>query len=140
MPVVTADNTVQSQVNKAADLDAKKLGDLLTATVHLFTNDYNPLPSSKVTDFTEAAFTGYAAKSVVLWTADQYNADGTVETASTNVMSWVGPTDMTGETIYGYYVLSIGGGTPLVYSARFDSPIGLNDATQVLDLVATFVR
>lgn len=139
MPAIAVDTSVQVQDNKATDLTAKKAGDLALATVHLFTNNVTPTPSSQVGDFTEAVFTGYVAKVAAGWTANNEPPDGSVSTDSTNVMSWVGPNDGTGETIYGYYVLSAGGGTPLIYAAKFPVAIGLSTPTDVLNLVATFV-
>ncbi len=140
MPVVPLDNTVQVAANKATDLTAKKAGDLALATVHLFTNNYTPLPTSVVGDFTEAAYVGYAAGVVAGWTANDIQADGTVTTDSTNVMPFVGPVGGAGPTVYGYYVLSAGGGTPLIYATRFTAPVALLDNNDVLNLVATYIQ
>lgn len=138
MPVVTTDASVQTQANRAADLTAKKAADLALATIHLFSNNYNPLPTSVVADFTEAVFTGYAAQPVAGWNANQLSQDGSVSTDATTVLTWVGPNDPTGQTIYGYYVLSAGMGTPLVYAVRFPTPVALAVPTNVLALVVTY--
>lgn len=141
MPVIIADTTVQTQPNKAADLTAKIAGDLAAATVHLFTNPITPTPETPVGSYTEATFTGYAAKAIAGWTAGEYDSQGNVDTTGTGVLSWVGPSDETGQTIYGYYVLSAGDGTPLIYAAAFSVPLpALNLPTDVLDLVPTFTR
>lgn len=138
MPVVTVDTTVQSAVNKALDLTAKKAGDLALATVHLFTNAIDPTPQSVVGDFTEATFTGYVAKAIAGWNANRTGLDGSVAADGTGVLTWVGPSDGSGETILGYYVLSAGGGTPIIYACRFPNPVGLATALDVLALVPTF--
>jgi len=138
MPVIISDNSVQGQANKSADLTAKKAGDLAAATVHLFTNDFVPTPTATAADFTEATFTGYAPVAVAGWNADEYNIDGSVSTDATNVMTWVGPGDASGQTIRGYYVLSAGLGTPYLYAVLFDDPVGLNHPTDVLGVVVTF--
>lgn len=139
MPVIVADLIVQSQVNKGVDLTAKKAGDLALATVHLFTNDYTPTPASVVGDFTEAVFTGYVDKAIPGWTANEYLLLGSVTTTGTTVLSWAGPGDATGETIFGYYVLSAGAGTPFIYAARLPEQFALANPANVLDLVPTYV-
>lgn len=138
MPVITSDNSVQSQSNKSADLTVKKAGDLAAATIHLFINNYNPGTTSSVGDFTEATFTGYTPQAVAGWNANELSADGSVSTDATTVKTWIGPADMTGQTVYGYYVLSAGMGTPYLYAVRFPVAVGLNVPTDVLALVATF--
>lgn len=138
MPVVTVDASVQGQVNRSADVTAKKAGDLALATVHLFTNALTPTPSSVVGDFTEATFTGYAAVAVAGWNANRLNTDGSISIDATNVMTFVGPGDATGETIQGYYVLAAGGGTPYLYAVRFPTPVALLTPADVLALVATY--
>lgn len=138
MPVIIPDTSVQVVSNKSADLAVKKAGDLALATVHLFTNNLTPTPQNVTGDFTEAVFTGYLAKAIPGWTANEVNLDGTVNSTGTTVLTWVGPGDGTGQTIYGYYVLSAGVGTPLIYAARFPVAVGLELVTDVLDLVPTF--
>lgn len=138
MPIVSGDVTVQANPNKDADLTAKKAGDLALATVHLFVNDIVPDGDTVVADFVECADTAYTPQVVAGWTANDPSPDGSISTTSTNVMSWVGSGDDTGGTVYGYYVKSAGGGTPLIYSVRLPFPQPLNAITDVIDLVATY--
>lgn len=138
MSVVTADNSVQTQANKDTDLTAKKAGDLAMATVHLFSNNITPTPQTPVGSYMEAVFTGYAAKAIAGWTANEWQLDGSVSTTGTGVLSWVGPADASGQTIYGYFVLSAGAGTPLIYASLFANPVSLSRVTDVLDLVPTY--
>lgn len=140
MPLILADNSVQTQANKSAQLTAKKAGDLAAATVHLFTNDINPTAGSVVGDFTEPVYAGYAGQPVAGWTANELEADGTVSTVATTVLSFTGPAAGGGPTVYGYYVLSAGGGTPLIYAARFVEPFGLVNDLKTLDVVPTFTQ
>jgi hypothetical protein len=140
MPVISPDTSVQNITNKAADLTVKKAGDLALATVHLFTNNINPGPNNVVGDFTEAVFTGYVAKAIPGWTANELPGDGNVGTTGTTVLTWVGPADATGQTIYGYFVLSVGAGTPLIYACRFPAQVPLAVPTDVLDLVPTYTE
>lgn len=139
MPVITSDAAVQGQVNKSADLTAKKAGDLAAATIHLFTSNNVPTAFSVLADFTEAVFTGYAPIAVTAWNANELSLDGNVSTDATNVATWVGPGDATGETIQGYFVRSAGAGTPYLYAVKFPAPVALRVPTDVLALVATFV-
>ena len=140
MPVIQIDPSVQVQVNKGADLTAKKAGDLAAATVHLFTNDVNPGPQGVVGDFVEAAYAGYAAVAVAGWTANNTDLQGNVSTDGTAVISFTGPVAGGGPLVYGYYVLSAGGGTPLIYYARFTAPFSLADNSKILSMVPTFTR
>lgn len=138
MPVVITDTSSQAIANKVTDLAAKKAGDLAGATFHLYTNDYEPTPQSVVGDFDEATFTGYASIAAVGWNATEQNPDGSVSTDTTNVMTWVGPGDATGQTIHGYYVLSAGAGTPYIYGVKFPEPVPLATPADVLALVGSF--
>lgn len=140
MPVIVADTIVQGQVNKAADVAAKILGDLALCTVHLFTNDYVPVPQSVLGSFTEAVFTGYAAQAVAGWGTPELPSDGSVGVNDTTVLEWVGPSDASGQTVYGYYLRSAGAGTPYIGAYRFPFQVPLAVPTDVLDLVAGYFR
>lgn len=140
MPVIIADDIVQNQVNTSADVTAKKAADLALATIHLFTNNIPPTPQNVTADFIEAAFTGYAAQAVAGWGANELSLDGGVATNNTTVLEWIGPADASGQTIYGYYILSAGGGTPLIGAYLFANPVSLNVPTDVLDLVVAYKR
>src|SRR5437588_722439 len=80
MPVVTTDAVMQGQVNKGADVTAKKAGDLAAATFHLYTNNLVPGPQNVLGDFTEAVFTGYVPIAAAGWNANEFAADGSVST------------------------------------------------------------
>lgn len=138
MPAVLEDISVQVSTNKDADLTVKKAGDLALAKIDLFVNNHTPLPSSVFADFTLATFTGYVQKAVAGFTANETNLDGSVGTTATTVLSWVGPGDATGETVYGYLIRSAAVGNPLIAAVKLSSPVPLNTPADVLNLVPTF--
>lgn len=105
-----------------AALSARPAAALLdTPTAHLFVNDINPDAGTVVGDFTEAAFSGYAADALGALIGPVTFADGTrgmhVETDFAADGSIVGP----GEVAYGVYVTDTGG-TVLYWSGRFNDP------------------
>jgi hypothetical protein len=69
----------------------------------LYSNNYTPISTAAVGSFTEANFTGYAARTL---TRSTWNSAVTVsgkgETSYGSVQSWTCGT--TGQTIFGYYV------------------------------------
>lgn len=89
-------------------------------SLKLFTNDYTPVETSVVGSFTEAAWTGYAAKTLTggSWTvtnADPSEASYAQQTYTSTAGSQNAPN-------YGYYVTNAAG-TVLIYAERFsDGP------------------
>lgn len=137
MPVLAVDTTVQGVLDKEADLTAKKAGNLALAKIDLFTNNVNPNELSVLGDFTLPVWTGYVQKAVAGWTANALSVDGQVSTDATNVVSWAGPGDGTGQTVYGYILREAAGGA-YIAGARFPAPVGIAAVTDVLNLVATY--
>lgn len=86
----------------------------------LFCNNYTPLRTSAVGNFTEASGGGYAAKTL---SADSH----TVESGSTphdltwgsQTFTFTGPLS-TNTTIYGFYITDVGG-THLLWAQRLDT-------------------
>jgi hypothetical protein len=97
---------------------------LASAELRLFQNNYTPLHSSVLGDFTEADFNGYAAASQT-WTVAVMGSNRAVITGNSNVF-----TKAAGGTgnpsIYGYYLTTPGGGA-LIGGRRFAAPIDMND-------------
>jgi hypothetical protein len=94
--------------------------------LHLYKNNVTPSATSVIGSFTEAAFTGYSAKTLTRgsWDAASTNVDGKAETAYAN-QTWT-VTTANSETIYGYYVTSATGGA-LLFAESFTTPRVLVD-------------
>jgi len=107
--------------------------------IHLFTNNFNPLPSSVLTAFTEATFTGYLAISVTAWGAPFTDVSGSAASVAPSA-EWVGPSDASGETIYGFYYTTGAGAGTLQFSGKFDEgPIPLASTANALVLILTYI-
>ena len=85
-------------------------------TLKLYTNDYTPVATSTAGNFTEATFTGYAAKTLTRgsWVAPSTNGSGEAE-ATYAAQDWEAES---AQTVYGYYVVGATSGT-LVWAQRF---------------------
>jgi len=117
-------------------LDANVAGDFDAATVHLFKNDFAPNPDMVIGDFVEATYTGYAAIPIPAWGLD-YRDDLGNDVNLANPVQFVGPSDSVPQVIYGYYIRSAGGGTPLLSAERFvDGPLSMNLPTDLLTIDA----
>lgn len=95
-------------------------------TLHLYTNNITPTTSSVVGDFTEAAFTGYAAVALAGWTASAVAAHVASTTANPITFTASGAY----QSIYGWYVTDGAGdyvcggrdaAAPVVMSATVNS-------------------
>lgn len=84
-------------------------------TCRLFKNNYTPLQSSVVGDFTEADFTGYSAQALTGWGAAYINGGGDAETDNGAVLFHQTGTGTT-NNVYGYFVTD--GSGSLVYAER----------------------
>lgn len=123
-----------AQLTQLAELIA---GDLTGATLHLFSNDIAPDVDTIKTDLTECTFTGYAASAAIVWGAENQNAQGLAESIGDMKTFQCTGTAVT-ETAYGAYILSAGGGTPLLAAWRFDNPKAFTGPTSVLGVVPVF--
>lgn len=89
----------------------------------LFTNNYTPLESSVVSDFTQATFTGYAAIQLTSWSTPAYSSG---KARTSNAVITFTNTGGSSATIYGYYVTD-SGNTNLFFAERDPlGPITLN--------------
>lgn len=136
MPIVSDGTPVLMQTGRYGIAAALIAGDLAGAKIDLFTNDINPTPVNIITDFDLPTWTGYAQKTVTGWTAVAESPLGTVRADATNVVTWAGPGDGTGQTVYGYLLRSSAGGNPVVYAYRFPVPVSVEELTDILSLVA----
>lgn len=106
--------------------------------LRLFQNDYDPLESMDVADFTEADFDGYAAQTITAFEAAYKGEDGYATVYADGLYQFDCTGDTTPNTIYGYYVVGDPGGTPfLAFAERFDTPVAVLDA---LDAVVVAAR
>ena len=128
---------VLANVGEVELLD-KMLKDALTTdedySLKLFNNDVTPDQSSIASTFTEAAFTGYSAKTL---TRSGWSAATTVSNkaqSSYSQQSWT--CGATGDTIYGYYVIGATS-TVLLWAEKFSSARILANS-DVLNLTPVF--
>jgi len=89
-------------------------------SVRLYTNAIAPNVNTKLVDFTEATFDGYAAKTLAM-TVGYVNASG-LPIAQSQLLTWLMTGTTTPNTINGYYVDD---GTNVLMAAAFDAPIGM---------------
>jgi hypothetical protein len=112
-------------------------GELNGAKLKLFTNDFQPVPTSVVGDFTEATQTGYAATTIT-WGTPYVNDSGWAEVLSQLITTIFSAGLAEGGTIYGYYLTNTAGST-LLLSERLDNPIAITRDGQAIDIVARYV-
>lgn len=98
----------------------------------LFKNNYTPVETSVAGDFTEAAFTGYAAKNLnpATWVV----TEGAPSEAAYPVQTFTSSAAQTAENVYGYYLVRATSGR-IAHAERFtDGPYpisNLNDEIKV---------
>lgn len=105
--------------------------------IHLFKNNFTPSPTMAIGDLTEADFTGYAASSAVTWAAAAYLPDGTAVVVGDSKTFQVGATPTILNTVYGWY-LTDAAGTTLIFARRFDTPVVLSAAHQILTILPAY--
>jgi len=100
---VGADHMLEALFNNAWPVGGKDL------TIGLYTNDYTPLDTSAVGNFTAASGGGYAAKTLSngSWTVTPAN-DPSDAVYAEQTWTFTGALDG-GATIYGYYVIDADG-------------------------------
>lgn len=125
-------DAVMTNAAKLRRLAEVAAGEIALATVHLFTNDVDPGPDAVVGDFNEATFAGYAAQALGAFGDPFMGPDGIARVyAPSQQYNWTGaPT----ETVYGFYILSAGGGTPFIEYFRLDTPKTMQSASDALRL------
>jgi hypothetical protein len=101
--------------------DSASGGPLHAATVGLYVNNINILPTTELTDLTEASFPGYARSSAITWGSPYMAAGGTVQMVD-GVVAFSGTgTFTTSQTAYGYFLCDSGG--LLIGGDRFTTAI-----------------
>jgi hypothetical protein len=120
-------------------------------TLKLYQNNYTPVASSSAANFTEATFTGYAAKTLTrtitasTWQAvaegapsgawnPQANVGKSTYGSSAQVFSITGGT---AQTIYGYFVVGATSGKVL-FAEIFAAPRTLNPPLDTLSFTPAF--
>jgi len=88
-------------------------------SLRLFQNDYTPINTTTLTDFTEADFTSYARKTLTRagWKAAALNASNEAEAEYSAEQSWT--CGATGGDVYGYYVVGATSGK-ILWCERFE--------------------
>lgn len=106
-------------------------------TLHLFKNNYTPVPGESLGSYTEADFTGYAAATIdkTAWGSSSVSAH--IASITNSVLStFTAGSGMVGtQDIYGYYVLD--GSSALAWGERFTTMRTLQ-ANDVLKVQAIF--
>lgn len=105
-------------------------------TLKLYQNDYIPISTSVVGDFTEADFTSYAEKTLARsgWASIEQDANEKAAAQYDSVQSWT--CGASGNTVYGYFVVGASSGT-LLWCERFAEPQVMTN-TVVLSLLPKF--
>lgn len=101
----------------------------------LYKNNYVPVNSSVLGDFTEANFTNYVQKTIARtdWSEPTTNASGSGE-SSVSVQSWT--CGASGNTVYGYYVVGETSNIVL-WAEKFDSARTLVNSS-ILNITPVF--
>lgn len=137
MPAVVGDRLVVPTAQGVYTLLASVWDAILPsgAHVHLFVNDVVPTPFTVIGDLLEASFDDYddVVISGTMGVPDD-DSDGSVSAVLDQLMTWAGPTDDSGQVVYGYYVTD-SGGTVLQGAYRFETPVSLTTPSDVLTLV-----
>jgi hypothetical protein len=103
-------------------------------TMKLYKNNATPDQNSVATDFTEATFTGYAAKTLL---RSNWVSSTTVSNKAQSQypqQSWT--CGATGDTIYGYYMVGATS-TILLWAERFTNPRVLTNG-DILNITPVF--
>jgi len=144
MPVVGQDQQVIATVGAKAFLTqmVAALQHLALATVDLFTNNMTPSPSDVIGDYhipdVATEWAEYVQKATTGWGPQTTDASGRVYIEATPLLSWVGPAVPFSQFVYGYIVKSAQAGTPLLYAVAISPPRPVANASQTINLVATF--
>ena len=91
-------------------------------TLKLFQNDYTPVDGSDTSNFTEADFAGYSAKTLV---ASSWGAATTVSGSAVMTYGTQTWTPTASQTIYGYYVVD--SSDDVQWAEKFDSEKALSN-------------
>lgn len=105
--------------------------------VHLYQNNYTPIPTSAVGDFTECSFAGYASQVVdrTQWTSPTIISNRASMTAN-NGSPFTWTNGGSAQTVYGYYVTDAANAV-VIYAELFGTSRTLNTGDE-LDLILPF--
>jgi hypothetical protein len=136
MALFTSRNVTYNQTLIQAAVEAFKTaaGAALLATpkIHLFSNDFQPMPTTLIGDFTEAAFSGYAAVSAVLTGPVNFGLTASA-LVSPGVFLATDVDPFVPDTLRGW-VLEDSGGSVWYAAERFPTPIPITSAGDFVDL------
>lgn len=106
-------------------LEARANWNVTALKLHLYKNNFTPLITSVLADYTESTFAGYAAQSITGWTAATITANiaKMLADAKTFTRSSTGAT----ENVYGYYVTDNGSTIALWGERDANAPIPLTN-------------
>jgi hypothetical protein len=111
-------------------------GPLFEAVCRLYQNDFTPVGTMILADFTVATYDGYSSQVIDPWDSPILNVNGFAETVGPQ-LEFRPNGSTTPNVIYGYYVLNAAGNA-LLYAERFENPITLNGALTALYLTPVF--
>jgi hypothetical protein len=100
-------------------------------TIRLFSNVVTPTPTSQLSDFTEADFTGYGAVTISSWTDSFWASQGAAfQMPGVTVVFAPASPYTVGQVIYGYFVQNTPSSGPatLVGAEVFPSPVSMSQA------------
>jgi hypothetical protein len=111
-------------------------GPLDGAKIHLFSGNTALTPGLVVGDLTEATFHGYAALSVT-WGTPFFDPLTGLPTVTGGLSTFRSTSPFSGgQTINGWYITNTAGDT-LLLARKFDLPVGVAAADQVIEVVAS---
>src|SRR5262245_4612321 len=110
---------------------------LVGVVCHLYKHDYDPTPQSKLTDFIECDFDGYAKSTNITWGATFVNALLQAVTTSVAALEFKATGSTKPQVVHGYYIADEPP-TKVVFAESFNTPVPINDATAAVVLVPTF--
>lgn len=105
-------------------------------TLKLYTSNTTPAETDTAATYTEAAWTGYAAKSL---TGASWTLSGTAPTqAATGVQTFTSSANQTLVNNYGYFVIQTTSGT-IMFAERFtDAPYAISNNGDVINVTCQF--
>src|SRR5262249_6769063 len=125
---MASDFIVMCEDARLACMEVKVPDYLNTLTIRLFKNNYTPVVTSVLGDFTQATFPGYAADTLNDFGAPYINADSEAQSdTGVHTFTCTGVPSGGSQSIYGWYTEDTGGA--LGPAVRFtDGPIVLTGA------------
>jgi hypothetical protein len=109
---------------------------LFGSKIGLIKADFTPTPDLVLGGITEADFDGYAKVAAAPFSA-VFEGEGDLELVSAASKHWQPTGSVTPNTIYGWFLVD-SGGTILLGTEKFDSPIALNGSGFAFDHTARF--